>query len=147
REAAAAGGGCDKGRTDPLEHKKALRLPARRHNRGRGDADVDERGARARKPMACDRLVADNRDSGGRTQRGDPLTKRGKHPAADHDVVAAFAKRDSDNGGLTGAKRRGHDPQSPLAAAVRRHPASPRGAASAPTISSTIVSCGISSDW
>src|SRR5262249_58074977 len=124
-----------------------LRSLARYNNQGGGVAVGGEGGVGAAKPMACDRLVADNRDSGGRTQRGDPLTKRGKHPAADHDVVAAFAKRDSDNGGLTGAKRRGHDPQSPLAAAVRRHPASPRGAASAPTISSTIVSCGISSDW
>src|SRR5262245_8657048 len=147
-EIAALDASLDQRLAHALEYREALGPFTRRHDHGRGGADAGERRLRSRQTVARNRLVADDRNPRARTQRRDPLPERIEHAATDHDIVAARTERDIDDDGLARPQWRGHDAQSPPAAAAAVTACAMRRClANAPIISSTIFSCTTSRDW
>ena len=131
---------------DLLEHRKALGALARRHGHDRGaDAAQRERSLRGREMMAGDRGVGDHRRLGARPQRRHAGAERGQRAAADHDLVAARTERDIHQNGFGCPHRDRHGTRSSTASGAPT--SGVKRAASAPTISSTIFSCGTSRDW
>ena len=130
---------------DMLEDAEALRALAGRDGHHRGaDSGERKRALGGREMMPGDVGIGHDRRLGARPQRRHALAERGKRGAADHDVVAARTKRDFHHDRFGHPQRHGHGAQVPSVTAAT---SGVRAAASAPTISSTIFSCGTSRDW
>ncbi len=146
-QVAALDAGGDQRFTDSLEHGEALRALARRHRHAtRRDSCGAKRRLGGGEIVARDRFVGDDGRLGTGTQGGNPLPERGEQAAADHDVIAALAEHDIDDDRVDRAQWSSHGAGSPLTHCAKGVTARPMCPATAPRISSTILSCGTSRD-